>query len=130
MEVIKITSTKRCEMIDITEEIKGVISKNNWNDGVLVAFSMHTTGALTINESYDPDVQGDLMRALKEMVPNVHFNHMEGNSDAHLKTSLVGTDVTLIIEGGRPVLGTWQGIYFCEFDGGRERKVALKFIGK
>ena len=91
---------------------------------------MHTTGGITINESYDPDVQHDLIRALDKMVPDLNFRHMEGNSDAHLKTSLIGAESTLIVEKGELLLGTWQGVYFCEFDGGRERRVLLKLIGK
>ena len=130
MEIIEIKTSGKCEMVDITKKIKEAVHKNRWNDGILVVFSMHTTGGITINESYDPDVQHDLIRALNKMVPDLQFRHMEGNSDAHLKTSLIGTESTLIIEKGELLLGTWQGVYFCEFDGGRERQVILKFIGK
>ncbi|WP_319200899.1 secondary thiamine-phosphate synthase enzyme YjbQ [uncultured Ilyobacter sp.] len=130
MEIIELKTSGKCEMVDITKRIKEAVYKNKWNDGILVVFSMHTTGGITINESYDPDVQHDLIRALDKMVPDLNFRHMEGNSDAHLKTSLIGAESTLIVEKGELLLGTWQGVYFCEFDGGRERRVLLKFIGK
>jgi secondary thiamine-phosphate synthase enzyme len=130
MEIIELKTSGKCEMVDITKRIKEAVNKNKWNDGILVVFSMHTTGGITINESYDPDVQHDLIRALDKMVPDLNFRHMEGNSDAHLKTSLIGAESTLIVEKGELLLGTWQGVYFCEFDGGRERRVLLKFIGK
>ncbi|ADO84155.1 secondary thiamine-phosphate synthase enzyme YjbQ [Ilyobacter polytropus] len=130
MEIIELKTSGKCEMVDITKRIKEAVYKNRWNDGILVVFSMHTTGGITINESYDPDVQHDLIRALDKMVPDLNFRHMEGNSDAHLKTSLIGAESTLIVEKGELLLGTWQGVYFCEFDGGRERRVLLKFIGK
>ncbi|WP_320047662.1 secondary thiamine-phosphate synthase enzyme YjbQ [uncultured Ilyobacter sp.] len=130
MEIIEFKTSGKCEMVDITKRIKEAVYKNRWSDGILVVFSMHTTGGITINESYDPDVQHDLIEALEKMVPDLNFRHMEGNSDAHLKTSLVGAESTLIIEKGKLLLGIWQGVYFCEFDGGRERRVLLKFIGK
>ncbi|WP_321329728.1 secondary thiamine-phosphate synthase enzyme YjbQ [uncultured Ilyobacter sp.] len=130
MEIIELKTSGKCEMVDITKRIKEAVNKNKWNDGILVVFSMHTTGGITINESYDPDVQHDLIRALDKMVPDLNFRHMEGNSDAYLKTSLIGAESTLIVEKGELLLGTWQGVYFCEFDGGRERRVLLKFIGK
>lgn len=130
MEILEFKTSGKCEMVDITKRIKEVVYKNKWCDGILVVFSMHTTGGITINESYDPDVQHDLIKAFDKMVPNVEFLHMEGNSDAHLKTTLVGAESTLIIEKGELLLGTWQGVYFCEFDGGRDRRVLLKFIGK
>ena len=126
-----VDSHARCEMIDISSQIKELIGEEGWKSGILVLNSMHTTGGLTVNESYDPDVQSDLLRALEKMVPEIRFDHVEGNSDSHLKTSLVGTDLNLIVEGGELLLGRWQGIYFCEFDGPRRnRKIAYKFIGE
>jgi secondary thiamine-phosphate synthase enzyme len=130
MEIIDLKTNGKCEMVDITRRIREVVSKKKWAEGILLVFSMHTTGGITINESYDPDVQHDLMKALDKMVPDLEFRHLEGNSDAHLKTSLVGAESTLIVENGELILGTWQGVYFCEFDGGRDRRVLLKFIGK
>ena len=130
MEIIELKTNGKCEMVDITRRIREVVSKKRWNDGILLVFSMHTTGGITINESYDPDVQRDLIKALDKMVPDVKFRHLEGNSDAHLKTSLIGAESTLIVENGELILGTWQGVYFCEFDGGRDRRILLKFIGK
>ena len=88
----------------------------------------HTTAGLTLNENWDPDVRGDLVRALAAMVPNVPFHHGEGNSAAHLMSTLVGASETLLISGGRPVLGSWQGIYLAEFDGPRHRRILLKMI--
>ena len=130
MEIIDLKTNGKCEMVDITRRIREVVSNKKWAEGILLVFSMHTTGGITINESYDPDVQHDLMKALDKMVPDLEFRHLEGNSDAHLKTSLVGAESTLIVENGELILGTWQGVYFCEFDGGRDRRVLLKFIGK
>ena len=131
MDYIVVDSEKRCQMIDITSQVRKMIEEKGWKNGILVLNSMHTTGGLTVNESYDPDVQQDLMRALEKMVPDIKFDHMEGNSDSHLKTSLVGTDLNLIVDEGDLLLGRWQGIYFCEFDGPRRgRRVACKFIGE
>ena len=131
MDYIVVDSGKRCEMIDITDKIEEVIEKNGWIDGILVLNSMHTTGGLTVNESYDPDVQVDLLNALEAMVPKIYYRHMEGNSDSHLKTAITGTDISLIIHGGKLVLGRWQGVYFCEFDGPRRnRKVTYKYVGQ
>ena len=126
--ILNVKSNARNEFIEITREVKNLVSENGWHDGILVLNTMHTTAALTINENADPDVKKDLLRALDVLVPDIRFDHYEGNSDSHLKSSLLGTDLTLIIENGELNLGTWQGIYFCEFDGPRNRKVKLKFI--
>ena len=127
--ILNVKSSKRNEFIEITGDVKKLVKNNEWRDGILILNVMHTTAGLTINENADPDVKNDLLKALEAMIPNIHFEHYEGNSDSHLKSSLIGMDLNLIIEEGQLQLGTWQGIYFCEFDGPRNRKVKLKFIG-
>lgn len=128
--ILNVKSNTRNELIEITKDVKKLVTENGWKDGILVMTTLHTTAALTINENADPDVKKDLLRALDALVPNIHFDHYEGNSDSHLKSSLVGTGLTIIIEEGELQLGIWQGIYFCEFDGPRNRKIKLKFIGE
>ncbi|GGJ96158.1 hypothetical protein GCM10007063_18290 [Lentibacillus kapialis] len=106
-----------------------VLSDSGVKDGVIVVFCPHTTGAITINENADPDVKTDLKRGLDEAFPNKpEYIHMEGNSDGHMKSSVVGASETLIITDGRPILGTWQSVYFCEFDGPRTRTVHVKVL--
>lgn len=125
--IIRIRSTRRCEIIDITQQVKTAISESKVAEGICVLQSLHTTAALTVNESADHDVRIDIERQLALLAPrDPSFRHAEGNSDAHIKTSLFGPSLTLIISGGRPMLGTWQAVYFCEFDGPRERSVAVK----
>lgn len=131
MTIIKATSTQREEMIDITADVEKEVLDSGKTDGILVAFSQHTTCGLTINENADPDVQRDMLLALRALIPQhgMDFKHFEENSDAHLKTTLVGTAVTVPFENGKLLLGRWQGIYLCEFDGARERKVMVKILG-
>ncbi|MFD2759931.1 secondary thiamine-phosphate synthase enzyme YjbQ [Lentibacillus juripiscarius] len=106
-----------------------VLAESGVQDGMMVVYCPHTTGAITINENADPDVKTDLKRGLDETFPNKpDYIHMEGNSDGHMKSSVVGASETLIISGGRLILGTWQSVYFCEFDGPRERTVHVKVI--
>jgi secondary thiamine-phosphate synthase enzyme len=118
-------------LVDVTAPIRDALRAARARDGVLVVYVPHTTAAVTIQENADPDVQRDLLLALENAVParpaRGTFHHAEGNSDAHTKAALVGSSATLIVEGGAPVLGTWQGIYLCEFDGPRVRTVELKF---
>lgn len=131
METISVRTSGRTSFTDITRDIAAVISREGWQDGLLAVYTPHTTSAITINENADPDVQTDMNSFLSKLIPVVpEFRHSEGNSDSHLKSSLVGCSETVIVENGQMVLGTWQGIYFCEFDGPRTRKVFLKFIGK
>ena len=115
-------------MIDITREVEGNLPKDG--DGVCVLFIQHTTCGLTVNENADPDVQTDMLGFLKRLIPQhePHFKHGEQNSDAHIKSSLVGSSVTVPYENGRLQLGRWQGIFLCEFDGPRERKILMKVI--
>lgn len=114
--------TKREEMRNITREVADCIGRSGITDGICTVFCPHTTAAITINENADPDVVDDLLFALRETYPDRReFRHMEGNSAAHLKSSVLGASETVLIEDGRLLLGTWQGIYFCEFDGPRRR---------
>jgi secondary thiamine-phosphate synthase enzyme len=127
--VIKVRSSRRVEIIDITDGVARAIGDSGIGEGICVLQSLHTTAALTVNESADPDVRRDMERQLAAIAPrDPAFLHAEGNSDAHIKTSLFGPSLTLVVSGGRPVLGTWQAVYFCEFDGPRERSVVAKCV--
>jgi secondary thiamine-phosphate synthase enzyme len=130
METLKVRSNKREEMIEITREVENVLRESEAKDGVCVLFTQHTTCGLTINENADPDVKSDMLLFLRETIPQYYngFRHFEHNSDAHIKSSLVGASVTVPFAGGKLLLGRWQGIYLCEFDGGRERKVLVKLV--
>jgi secondary thiamine-phosphate synthase enzyme len=126
---IQVSSRSRNELIDITGPVAEQVAKSGVTSGVCHLFAMHTTAAITVNEGADPAVKRDVSRFLATLVPaDAPFTHGEGNSDAHVKASLVGPSETLLIEDGRLLLGTWQAIYFCEFDGPRSRKVALKVV--
>jgi secondary thiamine-phosphate synthase enzyme len=130
MITLKISSRRPVELIEITAQVEQAIAQQSLTSGIAVVFTPHTTAAVTINENADPDVARDLVMELNKIVPfEDGYQHAEGNSAAHLKSSLVGASETLLIENGRPVLGTWQGIYFCEFDGPRNRKVYLQMLG-
>ena len=115
---------KRTELIDITSQIQEIVSSSDMLNGIATVHIPHTTAAVTINENADPDVVHDLLLTLEDLIPQSRkgYRHAEGNSDAHVKTSLVGSSVTIIVENGRLVLGTWQAIFFCEFDGPRHRQ--------
>lgn len=128
MIILKINTPSKEAMIDITEEIKNAIKSSGIKNGVCTVFVPHTTAGVTINENADPYVKDDIIKGLDEIIPNIRFKHMEGNSDAHIKSILVGNSVNLVIENGEIQLGTWQGIYFCEFDGPRNRKVYIKAV--
>ena len=127
MERIDIRTSQRDELIDITNQVQQIVSRSGVSAGLVVVYVAHTTAGVTINENADPDVAHDLLQQLAELVPprQRFYRHAEGNSAAHVKASLMGTSVTVLIDGGRLVLGRWQGIYFCEFDGPRSRKVLL-----
>ena len=129
METLGLATTKRCEFIDITAKVEKVLSQKKIDKGVCVVFCPHTTAALTINENADPSVKKDIINHLGKLIPEGRgYSHSEGNADSHIKASLLGSSLNVIIEGGQLVLGTWQGIYFCEFDGPRNRKVYIKII--
>ncbi len=125
----RIKTTKPQEFIDITSLINEEIKRQNVQEGIAVVFVPHTTAGVTINENADPDVVDDILMALDKAFPvKGAYRHYEGNSHAHIKASLMGPSCTIIIENGRLKLGTWQGVYFCEFDGPRNRKVYIKIM--
>jgi|SRR4051812_43251806 secondary thiamine-phosphate synthase enzyme len=127
MLTLTFATSSREEMIDITAEVEGKLPDG---DGVCFLFVQHTTCGLTVNENADPDVKSDMLGFLRRLIPQFdpNFKHGEHNSDAHIKSSLVGTSVTVPFENGKLVLGQWQGIYLCEFDGPRERKVVMRTV--
>jgi secondary thiamine-phosphate synthase enzyme len=126
---IRIKTRSREELKDITNEVRMLIGKSGVRNGVAHLWSMHTTCALTVNEGADPDVKLDMIGFLNDLIPqDSAFDHAEGNSDSHIKTSLFGPGVTLLIEDGEPLLGTWQSVYVAEWDGPRERTVAVQII--
>jgi len=129
VEKINIRTTKRIDLIDITDQIENMLSKSKVKDGVCFVFCPHTTAGLTINENADPSVQRDITNTLNKLVPaNAGYAHAEGNADSHIKSSLFGSSLTIFIEGGQLAFGTWQGIYFCEGDGPRSREVWIKIV--
>ncbi len=129
METLQIRTRDREEMLDITGAIRKMISANGWSDGLLLLYCPHTTCAVTVNEGADPDVVRDILVNLRKIVPpQGDYRHSEGNSDAHIKSSLFGCDQLLIVEGGQVRLGTWQKVFFCEFDGPRARTLWAKYI--
>ncbi len=129
MEQFTVKTHSRSEMMDITREVTSRLKKAGIMEGVCYLFVPHTTAAVTINENADPDVPRDILMEMDKIVPLVDaYRHIEGNSAAHIKASLFGSSETVLIEGGSLVLGTWQSVFFCEFDGPRTRKVIVKFI--
>lgn len=129
MDYISVKTGKRQELKDITAEIEQYLSENNLTGGLLIVYCPHTTAGITINEGADPSVARDILVSLEKLIPyQSDYRHAEGNSDAHIKTSLTGQSAQVIVEEGRPMLGTWQKIFFAEFDGPRSRKVWLKWI--
>jgi secondary thiamine-phosphate synthase enzyme len=129
MKEINLRTHSPVEMIDITAAVSAAVKEENSHNGYCIVFTTHTTAAVTINENADPDVPRDIISALEKAVPqNASYRHREGNSPAHVKSSLVGASETVLIENGRLVLGTWQSIFFCEFDGPRSRKVLIKIV--
>lgn len=127
MKVIDIHTSKREEITDITSRVEQIVADSGVKQGICIVFCPHTTAALTINENADPSVKKDIVKHMKKVVPeNAGFSHLEGNSDGHIKSSLLGVSLNLIVEDAKLVLGTWQGICFCEFDGPRTRRVFVK----
>ena len=129
-KVFQIRTEKRDQIMDITGEVEKYVRDSGVNSGLVIVSSLHTTAGITVNENADPDVKTDFLRRLDEVFPWEHPKdlHMEGNTAAHLKVSLTGHNQTLVISEGRLLLGTWQGIYFCEFDGPRQRRFHVKII--
>lgn len=129
MFTFTLETNSRNEMVDITPLVKQAIRDSKIEEGLCCVFVPHTTAGVIVNENADRDVKADIIGALSRLVPaSGDYRHMEGNSDAHIKSCLVGNSITVPVEGGVPALGTWQGIYFCEFDGPRKRKVLIKII--
>ncbi len=130
-EMIPVITTKRCQMIDITAQVAKAVADSSITDGECIVFCEHTTAAVTINENADPDVTHDILLTLDELIGQNRkgYRHLEGNSDAHVKSSLVGCSELILIKNGKLLLGTWQGIYFCEFDGPRSRTLSLRLRG-
>jgi secondary thiamine-phosphate synthase enzyme len=130
MRTLTVKSHKQVELIDITDDVIKAILEDNITEGLAVIYTPHTTAAITINENADPDVSRDIIMGTDKLIPlRDDYRHLEGNSAAHIKSSLFGASETLIINNGKPVLGTWQGIYFCEFDGPRQRHVHIQTVG-
>jgi secondary thiamine-phosphate synthase enzyme len=126
---INIKTKARTEFVDITSEIQQVIDEAGIKDGICCLYVPHTTAGITINEGADPSVVSDIQRTLSKLIPNnLNYSHMEGNSDAHIKSTVVGASKTVIIDDGKLLLGTWQSIFFCEFDGPRHRRILVKLI--
>ena len=122
-----VSTGSRMEFVDITGQVQKMVADSGIRDGVCYVYNPHTTAGLTINEGADPAVQDDIVGVLKKVIPRDYpYRHMEGNSPAHIMASFMGSSVTVLVENGKPVLGTWQKIFFCEFDGPRSRKVICK----
>ena len=130
MKLLRLRTRERAQLLEITSKVASLVREAGLREGIVVLQSMHTTAGLTINENADPDVQHDLIAKVGGLIPQreAFYRHAEGNSDSHLKTSFFGPSLTVIVSDGELVLGTWQGIYFCEWDGPRERKVAVQLI--
>ncbi len=130
LRIEKVKTKSRSEMIDVTDRIEQALAEETVQDGMVIVYVPHTTAAVTINENADPDVKSDMLRKLSELAPKMepYYEHSEGNSDSHVKTALVGNSVIVLVEKGRLVLGQWQGVYFCEFDGPRDRQMMIKIV--
>jgi secondary thiamine-phosphate synthase enzyme len=127
--LLRISSSRKVQLIDITQDISDLLRKSGVKEGVCFIYVPHTTAGVTINENADPDVVSDIIMGLEHIVPSrLGYSHSEGNSPAHIKSSIIGNSVNVFIENGKLLFGTWQGIYFCEFDGPRSRKVNVKIV--
>ena len=131
MRTLTVNSHQQVELIDITGDVMNCILQDDIVEGLAVIYTPHTTAAITINENADPDVSRDIIMGIDKLVPlHDEYRHLEGNSAAHIKSSLFGDSETVVISQGKPVLGTWQGIYFCEFDGPRQRRIHVQTLGR
>ncbi len=129
MESIHVSTKSRIDFVDITNEIQSIVGKSSINSGLVIVYVPHTTCGITIKEHADPDVGKDIKYRLEKLVPYQEgYHHLEGNADSHIKTSLVGASENIIVENGRLILGTWQGVFLCDFDGPRTRKVYVKIL--
>ena len=131
-ETFRVNSNQQCQMIDITSQVRSIISQSGITTGDVIVYCPHTTAAVTINENADPSVPHDILLTLAELIPRhrTGYRHSEGNSDAHCKSSLLGCSEQILIKDGTLALGTWQGIFFCEFDGPRHREVTVQIRGE
>jgi secondary thiamine-phosphate synthase enzyme len=126
---LKVRTTSRVDLVDITHLVQKAVSEAKVESGLCTLYVPHTTAAVTINENADPSVRSDIIKELNKVIPfDNHYSHLEGNAAAHIKSTLTGCSETLLVEGGSLVLGTWQGIYFCEFDGPRSRTLMVKVV--
>ena len=126
---LRISTTARTALLDVTGQVQQAVRESGIKNGICLIFVPHTTAGITINENADPDVKQDILTALDRLVPaRGDYRHLEGNSPAHIKASLVGSSLAIPVEDGRLVLGTWQGITFCEFDGPRQRNLVVKIL--
>jgi secondary thiamine-phosphate synthase enzyme len=129
MQTLKVKTDRRTQLVDVTAEVQKAVSASGVENGICYLYVPHTTAAITINEHADPDVARDVEGALDRLIPKTGpFRHSEGNSDSHVKAVLVGASQSVFVEGGKLVLGRWQGIFFCEFDGPRERRLGVKVV--
>jgi len=129
IQTFQVRTTAQTEFIDITRSVQEAVKKTEIEDGFCIVFIPHTTAAVTINENADPSVAHDIVMELNKIIPfKDQYRHLEGNSPAHIKASLVGCSETVFVESGKLVLGTWQGIFFCEFDGPKNRKVHVRVV--
>ena len=129
LKIFSVPTHNRTEMVDITSDVQKIVQESKQQEGLCCVFIPHTTAGITINENADPSVQKDVLQELNKVIPfEDNYSHLEGNSAGHIKSSLIGSSVNIIIENGKLKLGTWQGIYFCEFDGPRNRKAWVKII--
>ncbi len=129
--ILQVPSSRKTQMIDVTAEVADFVRKTGISDGICYLHVPHTTAAVTINENADPDVVSDILMGLEHIVPSkLPYRHAEGNSPAHIKSSMIGISENIFISNGKLVMGTWQGIYFCEFDGPRSRKIFMKVINQ
>ena len=127
--ILTVNTRSQTELVDITEDVSRMVGKTRIQEGLCMLYVPHTTAGITINESADPSVRADILMVLNQLVPwKAEYRHMEGNSPAHVKSTLVGSSQSAAIENGLLVLGTWQGIFFCEFDGPRTRKVHVRIL--
>ena len=127
--ILSVKTSGRTELIDITSQINNLVKKSDVSEGLCMLYVPHTTAAVTINESADPSVKSDILMVLNQVIPwDADYRHLEGNSPAHVKSTLVGASELVAIENGALVLGTWQGLFFCEFDGPRTRKVHVRIL--
>lgn len=129
IETITVTSTSKEELIDITALVEGAIARSTVHDGACIVYTPHTTAAITINENADPAVPRDILLGMRHWgLEKLSFAHCEGNSPAHVKSSIIGCSATVLVDRGRLILGRWQGIFFCEFDGPRSRQVMIRIV--